>query len=93
VNRNVHLTLAQAVLKGDKMDDSYATRDVGRVRDPAVVTKRAEVTVAALVRGGRVDAASCRRRSREAVAPCGRARESGCPSFETYLEEPPPAMR
>jgi 16S rRNA (uracil1498-N3)-methyltransferase len=52
----VFVTLVQAVLKGDKMDD--VVRDavmLGVSIIQPIVTMRAEVTVAALSRGGRVD--------------------------------------
>src|SRR5919206_743785 len=53
---SVSLTLAQAVLKGDKMDD--VVRDAVMLGVTAVqplVAKRSETTVAALLRGSRVD--------------------------------------
>src|SRR5687768_8682609 len=52
----VHLTLAQAVLKGDKMDD--VVRDavmLGVAAIQPIVTRRSEATVAALMRGARLD--------------------------------------
>src|SRR5215218_3721047 len=51
----VPVTLVQAVLKGDKMDD--VVRDavmLGVTAIQPVVTRRAETTVAALLRGARV---------------------------------------
>jgi 16S rRNA (uracil1498-N3)-methyltransferase len=53
---SVSITLAQSVLKGEAMDD--VVRDavmMGAVAIQPVVTKRTEVTVAALTRGARVD--------------------------------------
>src|SRR5205823_2186144 len=53
---SVPLTLAQAVLKADKMDD--VIRDavmMGVAAVQPIVTKRTEVTVAALINGTRVD--------------------------------------
>ena len=52
----VAITLVQAVLKADKMDD--VVRDavmLGVAAVQPVITKRTEVTVAALLRGARVD--------------------------------------
>ena len=68
----VALTLAQAVLKGDKMDD--VVRDavmLGVAAIQPIVTRRSETTVAALKRGHRLE-----RWHRVAVASakqCGRA--------------------
>jgi 16S rRNA (uracil1498-N3)-methyltransferase len=91
---SVHLTLVQSALKGDRMDE--VIRDavmlgVGAVQP--VVTKRSEVTVAALLRGGRVDrwrrvALASAKQSRRAVLP-----EVRTPlAFDTYLLEPRPAL-
>jgi 16S rRNA (uracil1498-N3)-methyltransferase len=89
----VALTLAQAVLKGDKMDD--IVRDavmLGVAAIQPIVTKRTEVTVAALMRG-RVDrwkrvALASVKQSRRAVVP-----EIRMPlTFETLLGEPPAAL-
>src|SRR3954468_11345900 len=71
----VPITLVQAVLKGDKMDD--VVRDAVMLGVSAVqpiVTRRTEVTVAALVRTGRVDrwrrvALASVKQSRRAVLP------------------------
>ena len=71
----VPLTLVQAVLKGDKMDD--VVRDavmLGVFAIQPLITTRTEVTVAALVRGGRVDrwrrvAIASVKQSRRAVVP------------------------
>src|SRR5437660_1208946 len=52
----VPLTLAQAVLKGDKMDD--IVRDavmLGGAAIQPIVTRRTETTVAALLNGARLD--------------------------------------
>ncbi len=91
----VAFTLAQAVLKGDVMDD--VVRDavmLGVVAIQPVVSKRAEVTVAALIRGNRLDrwrrvALASTKQSRRAVLP-----EIRTPlSVETFLEEPGSALR
>src|SRR5690349_3366278 len=53
---SVHLTLAQAVLKGEKMDD--VVRDavmLGVAAIQPVVTRRTELTVASLIKGARVE--------------------------------------
>ena len=92
---STHLTLVQAVLKGDQMDD--VVRDavmLGVVAVQPIVTKRAEVTVAALLRGARVErwrriALASVKQSRRAVLP-----EIFTPlTFDTWLKEPPPDMR
>lgn len=91
----VSFTLAQAILKGDKMDD--VVRDavmLGVAAIQPVVTKRSEVTVAALLRGNRLErwrrvALASTKQSRRAVLP-----EIRTPlSFETYLDEPGSALR
>jgi 16S rRNA (uracil1498-N3)-methyltransferase len=91
----VPLTLAQAVLKGDKMDE--VIRDavmLGVAAVQPIVTRRTEVTVAALVRGARVErwrrvALASAKQSRRAVLP-----EVRMPlTFDNYLEEPAPALR
>jgi 16S rRNA (uracil1498-N3)-methyltransferase len=91
----VSLTLAQAVLKGDKMDD--VVRDavmLGVAAIQPLVTRRTETTVAALLRGGRADrwrrvALASVKQSRRAVLP-----EIRTPlTLETYLHEPRPAAR
>lgn len=88
----VALTLVQAVLKGDKMDE--VLRDAVMLGVAAVqplVTRRTEMTVAALLRGARPDrwrrvALASVKQSRRAVLP-----EIRTPlSFETYLTEPRP---
>jgi 16S rRNA (uracil1498-N3)-methyltransferase len=91
----VALTLAQAVLKADKMDD--VVRDavmLGAAAIQPIVTKRTEVTVAALMRGARVDrwrrvALSSVKQSRRAVLPDVRMPLT----FETLLDEPAQALR
>ena len=91
----VALTLAQAVLKGDKMDD--VVRDavmLGVAAIQPLVTMRTEVTVAALAKGGRLDrwrrvALASVKQSRRAVLP-----EVRTPlTLESYLDEPAPALR
>jgi 16S rRNA (uracil1498-N3)-methyltransferase len=92
---SVALTLAQAVLKGDKMDD--VVRDavmLGAVAIQPIVTRRTETTVGALIRGARVDrwrrvALASVKQSKRAVLP-----EIRSPlTFENYLDEPGPALR
>ena len=91
----VALTLAQAVIKGDKMDD--IVRDavmLGVAAIQPLVTKRTEVTVAALIKGARVDrwrrvALASVKQSRRAVVPDVRMPLT----LETYLGEPPAALR
>ena len=86
----VAITLVQAALKGDKMDD--VVRDavmLGAVAIQPIVTKRSETTVAALARGGRVDrwkrvALASVKQSRRAVVPDIR----GPLTLENWLEEP-----
>jgi 16S rRNA (uracil1498-N3)-methyltransferase len=91
----VALTLAQAVLKGDKMDD--VIRDavmLGAAAIQPIVTRRSETTVAALMRGARVErwrrvALASVKQSRRAVLP-----EIRMPlTFDTMLGEPPAALR
>lgn len=91
----VALTLAQAVLKGDKMDD--VVRDavmLGAAAVQPIVTRRTEATVAALLRGARVErwrrvALASVKQSRRAVLP-----EVRVPlTLETLLDEPPAALR
>src|SRR5262245_56095242 len=86
----VSVTLVQAVLKGDKMDD--VVRDavmLGVAAVQPVVTERAETTIAALVRGHRLErwrriALASVKQSRRAVLP-----EIRRPlTFEDWLEEP-----
>ena len=89
------LTLVQAVLKGDKMDD--VVRDavmLGVAAVQPIVTKRSEVTVAALLRGARVE-----RWRRVALASVKQSRRAVLPeiltplTFDTWLDEPPPDTR
>jgi len=91
----VPLTLAQAVLKGDKMDD--VVRDavmLGAAAIQPIVTKRTEVTVAALIRSARVD-----RWRRVAIASVKQSRRALVPevrtplTLETFLDEPAAALR
>jgi 16S rRNA (uracil1498-N3)-methyltransferase len=91
----VALTLAQAVLKGDKMDD--VIRDavmLGAFAIQPIVTKRSETTVAALMRGARLErwrrvALASAKQSRRAVLP-----EIRMPlTLETALGEPAAALR
>jgi 16S rRNA (uracil1498-N3)-methyltransferase len=91
----VPLTLVQSVLKGDKMDE--VVRDavmLGAAAVQPIVTRRTEVTVAALVRGARVErwrrvALASAKQSRRAVLP-----EVRMPlTFDNYLDEPAAALR
>jgi 16S rRNA (uracil1498-N3)-methyltransferase len=91
----VALTLAQAILKGDKMDD--VIRDavmLGAAAIQPIVTRRSETTVAALLRGARVDrwrrvALASAKQSRRAVLP-----EIRMPlTLDTVLGEPASALR
>ena len=91
----VSVTLAQAILKGDKMDE--VVRDavmLGVAAIQPLVTRRTESTIAAILRGARLDrwrriALASVKQSRRAVLP-----EIRTPlAFETYLDEPPAAMR
>jgi 16S rRNA (uracil1498-N3)-methyltransferase len=90
----IALTLAQAVLKGDKMDD--VVRDavmLGVFAIQPLVTKRAETTVAALRTGARLErwrriALASAKQSRRAVLP-----EIRSPlMLDDYLNEPAPAL-
>jgi 16S rRNA (uracil1498-N3)-methyltransferase len=92
---NVPLTLAPSILKGDKMDE--VIRDavmLGAHAIQPVVTRRSETTVAALMRGARVErwrrvALASAKQSRRAVLP-----EIRMPlALETALDEPPAALR
>ena len=91
----VALTLAQAVLKSDKMDD--VVRDavmLGATAIQPIVTTRTEATVAALMRGARVErwrrvALASVKQSRRAVLP-----EVRMPlTFDTLLDEPASPLR
>jgi len=90
----VPVTVAQAVLKGDRMDD--VIRDavmLGAAAIQPVVTRRAETTVAALTRGARLErwrriALASVKQSRRAVLP-----EVRRPlTLEALLEDPAPAL-
>lgn len=89
------ITLVQAVLKGDKMDD--VVRDsvmLGVSAIQPVVTRRTDVTVAALMRGARVE--RWRRVALASAKQCGRAvlPDIRVPmTFETWLGEPPEDAR
>jgi 16S rRNA (uracil1498-N3)-methyltransferase len=86
----VAITLVQAALKGDKMDD--VVRDavmLGAAAVQPIVTKRSETTVATLARAGRVD-----RWKRVALASVKQSRRAVVPdiriplTLENWLEEP-----
>ena len=90
----VAMTLTQAVLKGDKMDE--VVRDavmLGVTAIQPVITKRTEVTVAALLRGNRVE-----RWRRVALASAKQCRRAVVPEIRTPLTfdnawlEPRPAL-
>ena len=91
----VSLTLVPAVLKGDKMDE--VVRDavmLGVAAVQPIVTARTETTIAALVRGARLDrwrrvALAAVKQSRRAVLPEIR----GPLGLDAYLGDPPPAER
>jgi 16S rRNA (uracil1498-N3)-methyltransferase len=91
---SVALTLAQAVLKTDRMDD--VVRDASMLGVAAIqplVTKRTETTIAALLRGARPE--RWRRVALAAVKQCRRAvlPDIRTPlTLESYLEEPQPAL-
>lgn len=91
----VAITLGQAVLKGDKMDE--IVRDavmLGVAAIQPIVTKRTEITVAALMKGARLDrwrrvALASVKQSRRAILP-----EIRMPlTFETLLDEPASPLR
>jgi 16S rRNA (uracil1498-N3)-methyltransferase len=91
----VPIVLVQAVLKGDKMDD--VVRDavmLGAAAIQPIVTKRTEITVAAQMKGARVD-----RWRRVALASVKQSRRALLPeirvplTLETYLDEPAAALR
>ena len=91
----VPVTLAQAVLKSDKMDE--VVRDavmLGVAAVQPVVTKRTEATVASLIRGAKVD-----RWRRVAIASVKQSRRAVVPAIqmpltlEHALDEPPAALR
>jgi 16S rRNA (uracil1498-N3)-methyltransferase len=91
----VAITLGQAVLKGERMDEII--RDavmLGVAAIQPIVTKRTESTVAALMRGARLDrwrrvALASVKQSRRAILP-----EIRMPlTLETLLDEPAAALR
>ena len=91
----VALTLAQAVIKGDKMDD--IVRDAVMLGVAAVqplVTARTESTVAQLTNGNRLD-----RWRRVALASVKQSKRAVLPdvrrplTLETFLGDPPSALR
>ena len=91
---SVPLTLAQAVLKADKMDE--VVRDavmLGVTAIQPLITKRSETTVAALMRGARRD-----RWTRVALASVKQSRRAMLPdvrsplTLEAYLNEPRPPL-
>jgi 16S rRNA (uracil1498-N3)-methyltransferase len=91
----VALTLVQAVLKGEKMDD--VVRDavmLGVAAVQPIVTARSETTVAMLMRSARVE-----RWRRVALASIKQSRRATLPevrmplTLETYLGDPPAALR
>ena len=92
---SVALTLVQAVLKGDKMDD--VVRDavmLGVTAIQPIVSLRTEVTVGALLRGARPD-----RWRRVALASVKQSHRAVIPEIRTpltlehYLDEPMPGLR
>jgi 16S rRNA (uracil1498-N3)-methyltransferase len=91
----VALILVQAVLKGEKMDD--IVRDavmLGVAAIHPIVTRRTETTVAALIRGARMD-----RWRRVALASVKQSRRATLPEIrsplqlEDFLDEPAAAVR
>jgi len=91
----VQITLAQAVLKGEKMDE--VVRDAAMLGVSAIqplVTRRSESTVAAIRRGGRLErwrriALASVKQSRRAVLPDVR---TPLP-LEAFLDDPPSSLR
>jgi 16S rRNA (uracil1498-N3)-methyltransferase len=92
---SVSLTLVQAVLKADKMDD--VVRDavmLGAAAIHPIVTDRTEVTVSAVMKGTRLD-----RWRRIALASVKQSRRATLPEirmplrFSDFLDEPPTALR
>ena len=91
----VPITLVQAVLKADKMDD--VVRDavmLGAAAIHPIITRRTETTVAAVMKGSRMD-----RWRRIALASVKQSRRATLPEirlplrFEDFLDEPPASMR
>jgi 16S rRNA (uracil1498-N3)-methyltransferase len=91
----VAITLAQAILKGDKFDE--VVRDavmLGVAAIQPIVTKRTETTDAAAIRGARPD--RWRRVALASVKQSGRATlpEIRTPlTLDSFLDEPPAALR
>jgi 16S rRNA (uracil1498-N3)-methyltransferase len=92
---STQVTLVQAVLKGDGMDD--VVRDavmMGVTAVQPIVTKRAEATVASLLRGARVE-----RWRRIALASVKQSRRAVLPdiltplTFDSWLGEPSSELR
>ena len=92
---SVALTLVQAVLKADKMDD--IVRDavmLGVAAIQPIVTRRSETTVATLVKSARLD-----RWRRVTLASVKQSRRATLPdirvplTLDHYLDEPPAAVR
>ncbi len=92
---SVALTLVQAVLKADKMDD--VIRDavmLGAVAVHPIITHRTEATVSAVMKGARLE-----RWRRVALASVKQSRRATLPEirmplrFEDFLDEPPSAWR
>jgi 16S rRNA (uracil1498-N3)-methyltransferase len=92
---SVRLTLAQAVLKGDKMDE--VIRDavmLGVAAVQPIVASRSEFTVAMLLRSARVE-----RWQRVALASVKQSRRASVPeirtplTLESHLHDPPPSLR
>jgi 16S rRNA (uracil1498-N3)-methyltransferase len=90
----VAITLVQAVLKGEKMDD--VVRDavmLGAAAIHPIITKRTEATVAAIVKGARLD-----RWNRVALASVKQSGRAVLPEirmplrFEDFLHEPQQAL-
>jgi 16S rRNA (uracil1498-N3)-methyltransferase len=92
---SVHITLVQSVLKGDKMDD--VVRDavmLGAAALQPIVAKRCEVTVAAVLRGSRIErwrrvALASAKQSGRAVLPDVRMPLT----LENWLTDPPASTR
>ena len=91
----VPIVLAQSILKGDKMDE--VVRDAVMLGVSAIqplVTTRTETTIAAVIRGARLE--RWRRVALASVKQSGRALlpEIRTPlTLDTFLEEPPAALR
>jgi 16S rRNA (uracil1498-N3)-methyltransferase len=95
VEASVPITLVQAVLKADKMDD--IVRDavmLGVAAVQPIVTKRSETTIAGLVKSARLE-----RWRRVALASVKQSRRATLPdirvplTLEHYLDEPVAALR